>query len=251
MASGRSRASRARLFTTAKPRVLTRPNLVWLRKREHCRSMWDWLYWLQIVFSQRKKHPACTNGATFPSIHLSIISLSFSFLASTIDTKLWLHNFSQYFLQNAGSSSCSCVKMWKTWSKNRGRWEQLTPSVGYPPQVEICRLQLHESKKSKKHTEATHTTCTRKLNNFCQSNKLHGTANFHLQSAQSKVALFRRQSCKFGSTSKRVDFEQLQESGCRLTRLTQHWAAIHSCAHLKIASRLDFESYRIIRLLHV
>lgn len=107
------------------------------------------------VFSQTKNHPACTNGATFPSIHLSILSLSFSFLASTIDTKLWLHNFSQYFLQNAGSSSCSCVKMWKTWSKNRGRWEQLTLSVGYPPQVEICRLQLHESKKSKKHTEAT------------------------------------------------------------------------------------------------
>ena len=179
MASGRSRASRARLFTTAKPRVLTRPNLVWLRKREHCRSMWGLIILIaNCFFPREKKHPACTNGATFPSIHLSIISLSFSFLASTIDTKLWLHNFSQYFLQNAGSSSCSCVKMWKTWSKNRGRWEQLTLSVGYPPQVEICRLQLHESKKSKKHTEATHTTCTRKLNNFCQSNKLHGTAKF-------------------------------------------------------------------------
>lgn len=61
----------------------------------------------------------------YPST-VSILSLSFSFLASTIDTKLWLHNFSQYFLQNAGSSSCSCVKIWKTWSKNRGRWEQLT-----------------------------------------------------------------------------------------------------------------------------
>ena len=163
--------------------------------------------------------------------------------------------------------------MWKTWSKNRGRWEQLTLSVRCPLQVGIRQLQTSPAKVNytnqrnqrntlKKHTHTyTHLTlgnwiseplqsladspkprALEQKKHFCQSNELHWTAYFHLQSAQSKVALFRRQSCKFGSTSKRVDFEQLHESGCRLT---QHWAAIHSCAHL-VANTLDFESYQAV-----
>lgn len=132
-------------------------------------------------FSQTKNHPACTNGATFPSIYTIsfFLILGLNHWHKTMTPQLLtillarclvfimllcqnLENLEQKQWQVRAVDSISRL--------STSGWDLSSSNIS-------CKSQLNESKKSKKHTEATHTTCARKLNNLWTTSKLGRLAN--------------------------------------------------------------------------